>query len=163
VTPREIELMREMLREEVAPIKRDLAALSGRVVSLEATDRRHSGQHRDTKAAIRQSQSDIRADVEGTVEGVKRHDERILTEIEAMRTDIATLREQGKSIAPAAKGAEDAAVAGAKASIQGAQAAIDTKLGNGKLNTKTDRITWGTAALLLLQLLQFVLAHWGGH
>jgi chromosome segregation ATPase len=158
-----MELMREMLRDEVAPIKRDLGAVVDRVVKLEQTDRKHSGLHRDAKAAIRQSQSEIKAEVDGTVEGVKRHDERVLDELEAMRTDLATLREQGKSIAPAAIGAESAAVAGAKASIQGAQAAIDTKTSTSAINTKANRLTWGTVAVILLQLIQFVLSHWGGH
>lgn len=107
-----------MTAEIAAAVEAAVRPLHEKIQRLEQVDRRHSGVHRELGTSLRSSQSDIAAQVDGTVDALARRDQQLVAALNELREEV---RASGSvtraSIAPAALAATDAATEARNAGI----------------------------------------------
>lgn len=183
MTPREIELLRVMLREEVtiaiAPVKAELADLGERTKKLEDAKRKHSGEvHAITRVAIPQMQSEAERIRRGDMGGIADAFDKMVhvvndvaDNVSAMRTELqprATLAlpdgKGGTSIRPASLVAAESSVRTevkqdgiAKVVVD---AAIDTTKAKNDAASAKKRITVTMIGLIVQGLIMGAWAAW---
>lgn len=100
MTPREEQLMAEMVRAAVAEA---VAPLRAELEQLKVTDRKHSGVHREVRAEVSRAKTESLHDSERNMQAVAAWSDKVVGALNELRDQNA------KTVVPAAKAAERAA------------------------------------------------------
>ncbi len=136
MTPGERNLMNAEIRATVeaavAPLLVEIATLKRETAALERVDRKHSGVHSGLGAKIRESresQSEIKVQVDDTVDALARRDQQLVAALNEVRDELVANRAAtSTSIAPAAQAAEGAKTQATEAATEARNAGIDLRL-----------------------------------
>jgi hypothetical protein len=123
-------LMKEFLREAVAAaLASELGPVKREIADLKAVDRKHSGVHtglaanvRESQSAIKAAESNIKAEVGGTVDALARRDQQIIEAFDELSTLVKT------SHVPATAAAGDAKTQATVAATEARSVGIDVGL-----------------------------------